>query len=312
MKWIIKNPAPWGPRLHKWGDYHFGRLLARQLACRGAAVETHYHPHWDRDGDCDVVLVLRGKHRFERRPGQHAGAVQLLWNISHPGGVSDGEYESHDFVAVASQPRAQELSARLSVPVAALLQCTEPEELAAVAGQSGSGAGGDDVRRGFVFVGNTRNIRRPGVLWALEYGLPLCIWGHGWDRWRQARGRVVADYYPNEWLGRLYTRSRATINDHWDDMKAYGFINNRVIDALACGLPVVSDWHAELTRLFPDEVLYYRDHKEFETCMESLLLDYPAVQGRAESARERVCHEFTFEQRANELIDFVGGQQRSG
>jgi len=94
-------------------------------------------------------------------------------------------------------------------------------------------------------------------------------------------------------------------------MKAYGFINNRVIDALACGLPVVSDWHAELIRLFPDEVLYYRDHKEFETCMESLLLDYPDVQGRAESARERVCQEFTFEQRANELIDFVGGQQRS-
>jgi glycosyltransferase involved in cell wall biosynthesis len=307
MKWIIKNPAPWDSRLHKWGDYHFGRLLVKHLRRRGEDAETHYHPHWDRDGDCDVVLVLRGKHPFERRARQHAGAVQLLWNISHPGDVSDAECQSYDLIAMASLPRARELDARLSTPVVTLLQCTDPEELAA-----GEPAEADErTRRGFVFVGNTRVVLRPGVLWAIEYGLPLRIWGRGWERWHQTRRRVVADYYPNEHLGRLYTRSRATINDHWDDMKAYGFINNRVLDALACGLPVVSDWHGELTRLFPDEIAYYRDRLEFGACMDRLLLNYPGMQDRVRSARTRVREEYTFDQRARELLDLVAGVQRS-
>jgi hypothetical protein len=301
MKWVIKNPAPRDSRLHKWGDYHFGRLLSKHLSRRGETVETHYHCDWDQDVACDVVLVLRGKHAFTARPAQHAGATWLLWNISHPNDVTDGECEPYDLVATASLPRAQTLGARLSTPVVPLLQCTDPEEFAADLRR------GDEPRRGFVFVGNTRASLRPGVMWAIEYGLPLRIWGRGWDRWRQAQEHVVADYYPNEQLGWLYARSRATINDHWQDMKVQGFINNRVLDALACGLPVVSDWHEELARVFPDEVLYYRSQDDFEGCMERLLLEYPTVQDRAASAGAKVRRKFTFEQRAAELIGLVEG-----
>jgi hypothetical protein len=309
MKWIIKNPAPWDARLHKWGDYHFGRLLAEHLSRRGETVQTHYHPHWDDDGDCDVVLVLRGKHPFTRRFRQHAGAVQVLWNISHPGDVSDEECESYDLVAVASQAQACAVDARIASPVVALLQCTDPEELASAARNPTADEADDRARRGFVFVGNTRAALRPGVLWAIEYGLPLHIWGRGWERWYWTRPRVVAAYYPKEQLGRLYTRSRATINDHWDDMKAYGFINNRVLDALACGLPVVSDWHGELARQFPEEIAYYRDRSEFEACVGQLLLDYPSMLARAQWGTEKVCRQFTFRQRAGELIDLVTGRQ---
>lgn len=306
MKWIIKNPAPWDRRLRKWGDYHFGRLLAQHLTRRGETVETQYHPYWDREADGEVVLVLRGKHPFIRRSGQHPGAVRVMWNISHPGDVSDAECESYDLIASASESQAQRLDARVSPPVVALHQCTDPDELDS-AGREPLAGGSGGGRRGFIFVGNTRAALRPGVLWAIEYGLPLRIWGRGWAQWRQTQDRVVADYYPNEYLGRLYTRSRATINDHWDDMKAHGFINNRVLDALACGLPVVSDWHEELARLFPEEVAYYRDRPEFEACMERLLLDYPRIQKRAESARIKVRRKFTFEQRAGELIGLVSG-----
>lgn len=300
MKWVIKNPAPLDARLRKWGDYHFGRLLAKHLERCGETVETHYDGDWTQDADCDAVLVLRGKRPFRARPGQHAGATHVLWNISHPGDVSDEECDFYDAVAIASTPQALELSARISTPVVTLLQCTDPEELAA--GQRA----GDAPRHGFVFVGNTRATARPGVLWAIEYGLPLRIWGRGWDRWRQTRKHVVADYYPNEELGRLYTGSKATINDHWDDMKTYGFINNRVLDALACGLPVISDWHGELVGYFPDQVLYYRDKHEFEACTERLLLDYPRLQARAESSIATIREDFTFEQRAGELIELVG------
>lgn len=300
MKWVIKNPAPLDSRLHKWGDYHFGRSLAQHLSRRGETVTTHYDAEWDRDEECDVVLVLRGKHPFTPWRGQHSQAVRLLWNISHPDDVSDDECASYDLVAVASRSRAHELDTRVAPPVVALHQCTDLTDAA-------DERVGGEVRHGFIFVGNTRVTMRPGVLWAIEYGLPLRIWGRGWDRWRQTRERVVADYYPNEHLGQLYRRARATINDHWSDMKAYGFINNRVLDALACGLPVVSDWHEELARLFPDEVAYYRDKREFEECMERLLLDYPGAQAWAASATERVRRSFTFEQRAGELIELASG-----
>lgn len=299
MKWVIKNPAPLDSRLHKWGDYHFGRLLAKHLSRHGETVETHYYGSWDQDTDCDVVLLLRGKHPFAGQPGQHPEALWVLWNISHPGDVSDEECASYDLVAIASTPQALALDARIAPPVAALLQCTDPEEF-----RVGEQAAGD-LRRGFVFVGNTRATLRPGVLWAIEYGLPLQIWGRGWDRWRKTRQCVVADYYPNERLGHLYSRSKATINDHWDDMKRYGFINNRVFDALACGLPVVSDWHEQLAQHFPDEVMYYRDEQEFEGCMEWLLLGYPDVQARAVSAIATIRRQFSFEKRAAELIDLA-------
>lgn len=304
MRWIIKNPAPLDSRLHKWGDFHFGRSLAKHLVRRGETVETHYHPEWGRDGDCDVVLVLRGKRALATRDGQHAGAVRVLWNISHPGDVADEECESYDLVAVASTRRAVELQPRITPPVVALHQCTDPEELA-------TGGAGGHPRRGFVFVGNTRAMRRPAVLWAVEYGLPVRIWGRGWDRWRHAGQRVVADYYPNERLGELYWGSRATLNDHWDDMKAHGFINNRVLDALACELPVVSDWHEELVGHFPDEVAYFGDRREFAECMERLLLDYPSMQAQAASASERIRRDFTFDQRAAQLIKLVGDVERA-
>jgi hypothetical protein len=301
VKWVIKNPAPLDSRLHKWGDYHFGRSLAKYLARRGETVETHYWPAWDHEADCDVVLVLRGKRPFVSRQGQHPGAWRLLWNISHPSDVGEEECDGYDLVAVASRPRAAELDARVTAPVTPLLQCTDPEEL------DEGGRDGTETRRGFVFVGNTRASLRPGVLWAVEYGLPLRIWGQGWERWEKTRTRVLADYYPNERLGGLYTRSRATINDHWADMKAHGFINNRVFDALACGLPVVSDWHLELARLFPDEVSYYRDKREFDRCIERLLLNYPEVQAQAGSAASTIRHGFTFARRADDLIDLVAG-----
>lgn len=292
MRWIIKNPAPSDSRRHKWGDFHFGRSLTKYLERSGHEVITHYDPGWDEDLEADIVIVLRGKYPFPPEVS-HGGALRILWNISHPDDVSIEECATYDLVLVASRPRERELRERLDRPVHAMLQCTDLEEFFPTADT--------EPRRDFVFIGNTREVERPGVLWALDYGLPLQIWGRGWSKYGVPTERIVADYFPNEQLGGLYSRSRATINDHWGDMKRYGYVNNRIFDALACELPVISDWHEELESLVPGGILFYRDRTDFDRCVERVLLDYPTVQAGAREGAEVVRERFSFEDRVEEL-----------
>jgi len=296
VRWLIKNPAPSDSRRTKWGDYHFGRSLTKYLERLGHEVETQYDPHWSDDASCDVVLVLRGKYAFPTA-GIHEGALRVMWNISHPADVDLDEYASYDLVFVASRTLAERLGPELTTPVLPLLQCTDLEEFSPP-------SDGDGARTDIIFIGNTRDAERPGVLWAIDYGIPLKIWGRGWSKW-SAKEHVVGDYFPNEDLGQLYGRSRATLNDHWGDMREYGFINNRIFDALACELPVVSDWHEELHALFPTGILYYRDRSEFDSCMEELLLNYPQVQNEARLASAFVRERFSFQQRARVLAEAV-------
>jgi rubrerythrin len=221
-----------------------------------------------------------------------------MWNMSHPDMVPIEEYVSYDLVLVASEQRSQELMPRLDRPVHSFLQCTDTEEFYERRRPVG------EERRGLVFVGNTRDERREGVIWAVEEGFPLRIWGRGWDEWLPT-GRVVEGYLPNETLGELYSRSRVSLNDHWPDMKQHGYINNRIFDALACGLPVVSDRHAALEELFPDEILYYSDRQELVECLERCLLAYPAVERAARRATGLVRRDFSFEERARRLLRLV-------
>ena len=264
MRWRIKNPAPLDSWLKKWGDYHFGRSLAKYLRRLGEDVEVDYDPQWERPKPCDVMLVLRGKHTLPPE-GRHSGVLHVLWNMSHPADVTLEEYASYDLVLVASESRAASLSQEIDRPVHAFLQCTDTEEF--FERRNRPGQDWHDL----VFVGNTREQRREGVLWAVEEGYPLKVWGRGWGQWIPSH-HVVADYIPNESLGELYSRARVTLNDHWPDMRDAGFINNRVMDALACGLPVISDRHPALEDLFPEEVLFYSNRKELVAHLNECLL----------------------------------------
>jgi hypothetical protein len=52
--------------------------------------------------------------------------LNLLWQISHPDKIDDGEYELYDHVCVVSELYAKLLQQRLLTPVAALLLCSDP------------------------------------------------------------------------------------------------------------------------------------------------------------------------------------------
>ncbi|MFU8877335.1 MAG: CgeB family protein [Wenzhouxiangellaceae bacterium] len=294
MKWRIKNPAPQGERLTRWGDYHFGMALKAALERAGQEVAMDFHPEWEDGEDCDVVLVLRGKrrHEFQR---QTSGPLHALWVISHPDEVTEEEYGDYDKVFIASESRAREVAAILPGRVHALLQCTDTSRF-----HPRPDGLGEAERRDIVFVGNTRDVRRELII-AAGADIPLRIWGRGW-RHHGLADHVVGDFIENEVLGDLYRAARISLNDHWPDMCRAGFINNRIFDALACGLPVLTDQHPAISDLFDARAVIQTTPQELKATVGRILLRYPDHLQAAREAAETIAREHSFDTRASELI----------
>jgi spore maturation protein CgeB len=133
----------------------------------------------------------------------------------------------------------------------------------------------------------------------------LQLFGRGWGA-LGLDGRVESEYVPNDLLGELYSSLRFTLNDHWQDMAEFGFVNNRIFDALACGLPVISDRHDELVSLFPKGIAYCSDSDSFEKCLRDLLIDYVEVFEIVRGLRETIEREFSFDTRCDQLLEALG------
>lgn len=289
----IKNPAPMDSRLKKWGDYHFGKSLSKALEHCGCQVETTFHDEWGRvNPSADMVIVLRGKHRFDTQG--HRG-IRVLWVISHPEDVSAEERAQYDLIYVASEHSAKLWQRDTEAPVKALLQCTDtqifypPQEA---------------VRRNVIFVGNTRSAQRPLVLAAAALGLRPKVWGRGWSSYPQVPA-VQASFIDNQQLGDLYRRSRLTLNDHWPDMREFGIVNNRIFDAIACGLPVLSDHNSGLSSLNLPGILTYADEQTLNDAVTRYWFCYPSLLNDAAQGAKIVAEEHNFQRRAETIISDI-------
>jgi spore maturation protein CgeB len=155
-----------------------------------------------------------------------------------------------------------------------------------------------------LFVGNTRGQRRPAVEWAVEAGLPLVVYGEGWDGSIPPRF-VRGSHFPNERLAHLYSSADVVLNDHWPDMREQGFISNRIFDAVASGAVVVSDRVAGLEGTFGDLVPTYSNAAELEDVIRSLLKDEERRSSISRAASALVLEEHTFSHRAERIIELL-------
>lgn len=297
--WVIKCPATEGKAKYHWGDYYYAVALQKYLEREGKYVIIDTRQDWGCDEGADVVLVLRGKH-FYRPDRRNKKCLYIMWNISHPDMVSNAEYELYDIVCAGSRYFAEQLKNKVTVPVIPLLQCTDTELFYP------EGEKDEAYSDAYIFIGSTRGVMRECVLWAAEDGLPLHVWGSGWNQMIPEYTDVIdGEFKENEKLPELYRAAKVTLNDHWKDMLDYQIINNRVFDALACGLPVISDGCAEMKEIFPDAVLYYENKKEFEACVEQVEKDYDSLKAKALEQYELIKKEYSFAKRAEELIEIV-------
>jgi len=294
LRWAIKHAAPYGPEGEKWGDTHFARHLADALRDLGQDVVIDHRESVERSSGSldDVVLLLRGLARH----APMSDRVNLMWLISHPEDVERSEHIGYDRVYVASVLFAREMSEQWGAPAVPLLQATDPTvfhpDLAA-----------PDTGARVLFVGNSRRQARPLVVAAAEQGLDLSVYGSGWPGLIDDRF-VRGTYLPNDEVGAAYRAAGVVLNDHWSDMHEYGFLSNRLFDAVAAGARVVTDDVAGVEEVFGDAVQVVRDPAELSRLVE--VPDLDAVFGDDATRRARaakVAAEHSFAARARTMVD---------
>lgn len=232
---------------HEWGDYHFANAMKRSLEKLGHHCVVDCLDQWESADSltADIVVVLRGLSRYKPKEGQ----INLMWNISHPDKISLEEYSEYDHVFVASIPYAKKLHKKLSVPVSALLQCTDPVLFNPSIEKK--------ARHDALFVGNSRNVYRNIVRDAIQADLPISVYGTRWEQFIPKK-YIAGEHIKNEELAGYYASAGIVLNDHWDTMREYGFISNRLFDAAACAALVVTDDIEGLPDIFGDAVLTYK------------------------------------------------------
>jgi glycosyltransferase involved in cell wall biosynthesis len=296
LQFAITIAAPSEKMAPRWGDWHLASALARSLERLGHVVRVQTI---DRSDDpagraCDVHVVLHGLAPVRRTPGQR----HVVWVISHPERIDLGECDAADLVLVASERFAADLRSRTTTPVEVMLQATDSHRFRPMTPVP-------KHEHPITVVAKTRDVPRPIVMDAIAAGLRPAIYGTGWESFVDP-SLVVASYVPNAELPVVYSSAGVLLADHWEEMRAWGFVSNRVFDALACGTPTIADALPEIADLFGDAVTTYREPDDLRASVEALLGDRTAARARAREGQALVLEAHTFDHRASTLVALLG------
>lgn len=319
----IKISCPNLKEAPAWGDYAFARSLQAAFERLGIEAATDTLDSWyDRAAQEDVVIALRGRQRLTLDPAK----INIMWLISHPDRISAEEFADYDHIAVASDLYARRLQAQGLPSVSVLHQATDAgvfgaadlaarvaaaAELAGAGEGEGEGEGGaeglraDGRKPACLFVGNSRREYRSMVKWCLQAGIPLELYGGGWEGVLDP-ALVRAENIPNALLPEYYAGHLVVLNDHWDSMRDNGFLSNRLFDASATGTPIITDPVMGLSEVFADTIPVARDAEELAALVQDCLADPEAWLARAARARDLVLGHHSFDHRAGSLQALIG------
>lgn len=161
-----------------------------------------------------------------------------------------------------------------------------------------------------VFVGSHYPERQ--VLLRFLRGLPVGIWGPGWERAADdpmlrpmIRGGALR---PGAWR-RLYARARVVLNIHYGafgPIEASGDLaSTRVFEILACGAFQVVNRQGDVLRLFRDgeHLSVFSDGDDLRSRVEQALGDDARRLAVARAGRAEALARHTYEHRARVLVD---------
>lgn len=293
LRIAIKCPVPNMREAHAWGDYHFARSLKLALERHGCQARIDLLPEWgNRSPDDDVAIVLRGLSSYEPSHQQ----INLLWNISHPDKLTLAELDRFDHVFFATNTPPQALARALGSRASVLLQCSDPLVFQPLRDNSAP-------LHDMLFVGNSRGVDRWMPSMAVELGLPIAVYGAGWEG-RLPEFMIMGRHIPNEQLSRYYSHAKIVLNDHWPDMASQGYISNRIFDVALCETFIISDNFANWEG-FGGALSTVKTKQQLREAVAYWLEHDQARQEQARRLRSIVLKGHTFDHRAEAILDVI-------
>ncbi len=122
-------------------------------------------------------------------------------------------------------------------------------------------------------------------------------------RWSQfiPEALIAGENVPNTESGEKYRSARFVLNDHWQSMKDFGFVSNRVFDVIACGGRLVSDPLPSLEAIFGDAVETVHDERGLVEAVSKP----PLSPERRREAADYVQSHHSFDTRAKAICNAV-------
>jgi len=297
----IRIPTPHPGFTESWGDTHFARAFRNALRRAGWEARIRLRHVWAHPsvGVDDIVVDLLGLHET----ANEAGALRVLWQISHPELARAELYERYDMVFVASDPFDARMGERVGVPVHPLHQATDPERFQPRAG---------GPPHELLFVGGWRQVGRRILEDLLPTDRDLAVYGGRWTAERIDPRHLAGEAVTNADLAAYYGAASIVLNDHWAGMRREGFLSNRLYDASAAGAFVITDQVDGLEAEFDGGVVGYRDRAELRDLIDYYLARPEERRERAERARRAVLERHTFDHRARRFVEVVSPLLRGG
>lgn len=299
MRWAIKISAPADERRFAWGDLYYAEALATALEQLGQTVAIDFHNHHDRPTAYldDVILDLRGLDDV----APQAGKMNIMWVISHPEKVTPEIVRSFDKVYAAGGKWATYMAEKSGVDIEFLPQCTDPEVFHPTKPDP-------NFKDKVLFIGNSRGVLRPIVDDAIKAELDVAVYGGGWEGLIDHE-YIKGTFIPNDKLAEAYGSARVVLNDHWGDMRRWGFLSNRLFDVAATATPIITDDIPGLSEVFADLVQSYKSSDE----LKDILKDYDKIfankQKRLKVAKY-IRENHSFMARAKELLEAANNMHK--
>lgn len=271
-----------------FGDWYFAKSLAKNFKYYGHQVRIDCRENWMNlnAANDDLIIVLRGLKAYETIKSQ----VNFMWLISHPEDVTINEIKQYQHCFIASEFHFEKLQEQNISNISLLHQCSDVNLFYRLNNVV-------EKKQALLFVGNSRNVYRKSVKYAIELGIPIHVYGSGWKQFIPAK-HIKAEFVPNEKLNEIYNSYAIVLNDHWADMLDYGYASNRMFDVAASGAVLLSDQPKQAENLL-DGIYYYNNKASFKTTVQQLKNN---VDLKNKKSAQQVYNLHSFKKRAQHIL----------
>ena len=197
-------------------------------------------------------------------------------NMLRNGNVAVDELQFYDVLAVASKPYTEKLRKR-GFKAYYVPQFTNTDVFYREVKE--------ELKSEVLFVGTKRQYGSADI--ALKHNIPITIYGPAWGDISKK------EYINNKDLHKYYSSAKIVLNDHREDMRMNGFINNRVYDVTATGSLLISDYMPEIEEVYGDSVPMYKTEEELIELIKYYLSHDEEREEKARRAQKITLENFT-------------------